>query len=421
MIAFFFYCATEKREITGQFDLSTLTSRRNGDYKKTQSKSQRVMISSDLHVVDYVTIVVYFIIVLAVGIIPSIYNKFIKHRLFPNDNNGGERSSSSEEELSFFLAGRSMGAIAVGASLFSSNIGSEHFVGLSGSGASEGIAIGWYEWSAVFILAVLAYIFVPLYLQSKIFTTPEFIEKRFNRYIRSYLAVLSLLFYVFTKISVTIFAVAILLELVLGWNVYVSSAVILFATGVYTITGGLSAVIYTEVLQTVVLVSGAIVLTILGFIKVGGLSNLMKSEPNSFHLFKPLNDPGLPWLGVLTGIPISGLQYWCGDQVIVQRVLSARSSNIAQTGCAIASILKILPVFILVMPGIISRHLYPEELAQNSDRAFPLLVMRIMPPFAKGLLISSMLAAAMSSLASVFNSASTIFVMDVYKLLRKRG
>jgi SSS family solute:Na+ symporter len=314
-----------------------------------------------------------------------------------------------------------MGFLAVGASLFSSNIGSEHFIGLSGSGASEGIAIGWYEWSAVFILAVLAYVFVPIYMRAKIFTTPEFIEKRFNRYIRSYLAILSLLFYIFTKISATIFAVAVLLDTVLGWNIYISSACILISTGIYTIAGGLSAVIYTEVLQTIVLIGGAVILTILGFIRAGGLGNLMQHEPNMFHLFKPINDSQLPWLGIVLGIWIPGLQYWCGDQVIVQRVLSAKSKVVAQSGCMLASLLKILPVFILVMPGIISRYLYPNEIAHDSNRAFPLLVMNIMPPFTKGLLISSMLAAAMSSLASVFNSASTIFVMDVYKLIRKQG
>jgi SSS family solute:Na+ symporter len=259
---------------------------------------------------------------------------------------------------------------------------------------------------------------VPIYLQSRIFTTPEFLEKRFNKHIRTYLAVLSMIIYIFTKVSVAIFSAAVVFDTILQLNIWVSATIILVATGVYTVAGGLSAVIYTEALQTVVLLVGAIILSILAYVQVGGLGGIMEKSPDKFHLFKPVTDKEFPWTGVLVGMPLSGIWYWCSDQVIVQRVLAAKNEGHAKTGCIFAAAMKISTMFILVVPGIIAGYLFPEEITQNSNAAFPLLVTKLMPPVLKGVMISAMLAAAMSSLASVFNSASTIFTIDIYKRIR---
>jgi SSS family solute:Na+ symporter len=258
-------------------------------------------------------------------------------------------------------------------------------------------------------------------MEALIFTTPEFIEKRFNKHIRTYLASLTLVIYIFTKISVTIYAGAILIDVVLGWNLWISAALIMVSTGVYTVFGGLSAVIYTEVLQTVVLLFGAVTLAILAFIQVGGLPNFINERPDYFHLFKPVQDKEFPWTGVLLGMPTSGIWYWCSDQVIVQRVLAAKNEGHAKTGCIMAAFIKISVMFVFVMPGCVAGQLFPAEIAKDSNIAFPLLVRELMPPVLKGIMVAAMLAAAMSSLAGVFSSASTIFTMDVYQRIRKNG
>jgi SSS family solute:Na+ symporter len=307
---------------------------------------------------------------------------------------------------------------AVGASLFCSNIGSEHFVGLAGTAAKEGIAVGWNEWTGIFMILVLAYIFVPIYFKTLVFTTPEYIEKRYNKHLRTYLAILSLVIYIFTKISVSIFAGALVMEVVLGWNQWISAAVMLIFTGLYTVLGGMSAVIWTEVLQTVILLVGGITISIICFTKVGGLPFLISQRPDLFHLFRPADDVSFPWTAVVFGMPVINLWYWCTDQVMVQRAFSAKNEGHAKTGSLLAAALKIPMMFILVMPGTVAGYLYPLEVARDSNTAFPLMVKRLMPPAVKGLMISAMLAAAMSTLASVFNSASTIFTMDIYQKFR---
>src|SRR5262249_33506478 len=216
-----------------------------------------------------------------------------------------------------------------------------------------------------------------------------------------------------------IFAGAIVLKAVLGWGMWQSSVALVVATGIYTIAGGLAAVIYTEVIQTVVLVVGALVLAIIGLTKAGGWSGLQASVPTDFfHMMKPANDKDFPWTGIFFGAPILGIWYWCTDQVIVQRTLSAKNIEQARGGTVMAGFLKILPVFMLVVPGMIARALYPDEMKVDSNAAFPLLVSRLMPTGLQGLMIAAMLAALMSSLSAVFNSSSTIFTMDFYKKLR---
>ena len=223
----------------------------------------------------------------------------------------------------YFLAGRNVGWFAIGASLFVSNISTEHFIGLAGSGASSGLAVGSFEWLACLILLILGWVFVPFYLRSNVFTMPEFLERRFSRGSAIYLASISIIAYVLTKISVHLWAAAIVLKGVVGWSPLQAAVILVVVTGIYTVAGGLSAVIYTEVVQTLVLLTGAIALTFIGMDKVGGFAGLRAAVPASyFHMVKPMSDPDFPWTGIFFGAPILGIWYWCTDQVIVQRVLS---------------------------------------------------------------------------------------------------
>jgi solute:Na+ symporter, SSS family len=316
---------------------------------------------------------------------------------------------------SYFLADRSVGWVAVGASLFATNISSEHFIGLAGSGASTGLAVGHFEWLAVLMTMILAWVFVPFYLRSGVYTMPEFLERRYGPACRWYLTTVSVLAYIFTKISVSLYAGALVLRLVVGWDFYTSATVMVIATGIYTIFGGLSAVIYTELLQAVVLLTGAITLTVLGLAEVGGMDGLRAAlPPDFFHMIKPASDPAFPWTGIFFGAPILGIWYWCTDQVIVQRVLGAKNEAHARGGALFCGLLKILPVFVLVLPGLIARALYPEI---RGDEAYPTLVVRLLPTGMIGLMVAALMAALMSSLAATFNSASTLITFDVYQKL----
>jgi SSS family solute:Na+ symporter len=266
------------------------------------------------------------------------------------------------------------------------------------------------------MVLMLGWVFVPFYLRSNVYTMPEFLERRYNSACRTYLASISLIAYLFTKIAVSIFAGAIVLKAVLGWGMVKSSLALVIATGIYTVAGGLAAVIYTEVIQTVILVAGALILAFIGLGKVGGWSGLQAAVPaDFFHMMKPPTDKDFPWTGIFFGAPILGIWYWCTDQVIVQRVLSAKDVGNAKAGTIVAGFLKILPVFMLIVPGMIARALYPQEMAADSNAAFPTLVVRLMPVGLQGVMVAAMLAALMASKASVFNSSSTIFTMDFYK------
>src|ERR1700741_1059294 len=303
---------------------------------------------------DLVIVGVYFAIVFGIGMYFA------------------RRERTSEE---YFLAGRNVGWFFIGASLFVSNISTEHFIGLSGTGASSGLAVGHFEWLACLILLILGWVFVPFYLRSNVFTMPEFLERRFNRASSVYLASISILAYIFTKISVHLYAAAIVLERVVGWDPLTAAVALVVATGIYTIIGGLSAVIYTELMQTLVLLAGAVILTFIGLSEVGGFSGLRAAVPaDYFSMIKPASHPEFPWTGIFLGAPILGIWYWCTDQVIVQRVLSARDEGHAKAGTIFAGFLKILPVFMLVLPGLIAFGLYPEQV-KKPDFAYPTLVL----------------------------------------------
>jgi len=342
---------------------------------------------------DNLIIIAYFLVVFGIGIFNS------------------RRQGTTSE---YFLAGHSVGWFAVGASLFSTNISSEHFIGLAGSGASSGLAVGCYEWSASFCLFILGWLFVPYYLKSKVFTMPEFLERRFNSKCRWYLTTVSIVAYIFTKISVHLFAGAILMRSVLGWDYLTTSILLVVATGIYTITGGLRAVIYTDLFQSFVLLTGAIVLTVLGLHEVGGFSGLRAAlPPDFFHMIKPASDPVYPWVGTIFGTMILGVWYWCTDQSIVQKTLSAKDSENARKGTFFCAALKILPVFVLVLPGLIAKALYPTVV--TGDNAYPTLVLRLLPRGLVGLMVAALLAALMSAMSSVLNSCSTLITMDVFR------
>jgi SSS family solute:Na+ symporter len=327
-------------------------------------------------------------------------------------------SRKEKSSTEYFLAGRKVGWVAIGASLFASNISSEHFIGLAGSGASRGLAVGHFEWIACFILLILGWAFVPFYLKSGVFTMPEFLERRYNKSSRMYLTSVSIIAYVLTKISVTLFAGGLLLHEILGWDIATSAIVMVIVAGIYTIAGGLRAIVHVDVLQSSVLIIGAAILTLFGLHEVGGFSGLQAKVPiDFFSMFKPLSDPDFPWTGIIFGAPILGVWYWCTDQYIVQRVLGGRNINHARSGTILAGFLKILPVFILVLPGVIALAYFNDP--SIGDKAYPALVAsKLLPTGVKGIVIASLLAALISSLASCFNSSSTLFTMDFYREFR---
>jgi solute:Na+ symporter, SSS family len=360
-----------------------------------------------LETIDLVIIAIYFLIVFGIGFYFA------------------RKGRTSED---YFLASRHVGWFAIGASLFVSNISTEHFIGLAGSGATSGLPVGAFEWLACFILLILGWVFVPFYLRSNVFTMPEFLERRFNRYCATYLASISIIAYIFTKISVHLYAAAKVLDQVTDWSPLTAAVILVVATGVYTIAGGLAAVIYTDLVQTLILLAGAIVLTVIGMERVGGFAGLRAAvPPGYFHMVKPIGHPDFPWTGIFFGAPILGIWYWCTDQVIVQRVLSARDEGHAKAGTIFAGFLKVLPVFLLVMPGLIAYTLYPQLLGvhgghvDNGDAAYPALVVNLLPAGLVGLMIAALLAALMGAMSSVFNSASTMVTLDFYKKFRPQA
>jgi SSS family solute:Na+ symporter len=354
---------------------------------------------TQLAAADILVIVMYFFVLLGIGY-------WAARR---------EKNVSAD----YFLASRDVGWLAVAASLFASNIGSEHLVGLAGTGAASGLAVGHFEWLACLILLLLGWLFVPFYLKSGVYTMPEFLERRFNPASRTYFTWVSIVGYVLTKISVTLFAGGVVMRAVTGFDIWTSATVLIIVTGLYTIMGGLRAVIYTEVMQAVVLIVGSATLAIIGLNAVGGWSGLHARIPaDFFSMWKPMSHPDFPWTGIIFGAPILGVWYWCTDQHIVQRVLAAKNISEARKGTIGAGFLKILPVFIFVLPGIIAAALYEDVRSGAADSAYPMLVTRLLPAGFKGLVLAGMLAALMSSLASAFNSCSTLLTWDVYRKMR---
>ncbi|MFQ6044963.1 MAG: sodium:solute symporter [Gemmatimonadales bacterium] len=329
-------------------------------------------------------------------------------------------TQKQETSTDYFLAGRHVGWFVIGASIFASNIGSEHIVGLAGTGAKTGVAMGLYELHS-WLALLLGWVFIPFYMRSRVFTMPEFLEKRYGPSARWFLSVIMLVGYVLTKVSVTVYAGAVVFQVLMGIDFWTGALVVVILTGAYTILGGLRAVLYTEAVQTVVLIAGSAIVTVLGLDAIGGWDNLVATAGRDhLNLFPPADHPEFPWPGMVVAPPIVGLWYWCTDQYIVQRALAARSEAQARRGTVWAAYLKLLPFFIFLIPGVIAFALARTgqiEL-ESADQAFPVLVKALLPVGLRGLVAGGLLAALMSSLAAVFNSCSTLFTMDVYKKLR---
>ncbi len=332
-----------------------------------------------------------------------------------------QERKKTETSAGYFLAGRHASWWVIGASLFAANIGSEHLVGLAGAGASTGAAMGQFELFAVPCLLILAWVFTPFFLRNGVFTMPEFLERRYSSTARWYLAVVSIIAYVITKISVTIFAGGIVFETLMGINFWVGATIVVLATGAYTFFGGLRAVLYTDFMQIFVIIAGSVLMTVFGLQKLGGWSEMQAiAGPEMMNMWKPMSDPDFPWTGVVFGVLVIGIWYWCTDQFIVQRVLSARNIDHARGGALFGAFLKILPLFIFVVPGLIAFCLNKKGMItlESADKALPTLILDLLPAGIRGLVVAGLLAALTSSLASVFNSCSTLITMDVYQRLK---
>ena len=341
----------------------------------------------------------------------------------------------------YFLSGRSATWLAIGASIFASNIGSEHLIGLAGAGATSGMAQAHWEIQGWMIL-ILGWVFVPFYERSMVYTMPEFLEKRYNKQSRSILTYLSLASYVLTKVSVTVMAGGLALQTLLGINFWVAAIALVVITAIYTVIGGMESVLKTSVLQTPILLIGSLVILYLGLKELGGWGVMMDTcsaqSVNEYGdtmttLMRDSHDKAFPWYGALFGSAIIGFWYWCTDQFIVQRVLSGKDQKQARRGTIFGAYLKLLPVFLFLIPGMIafaltkkpdsvigqqlSAALLPDASGalQNPDLAFPMLVNTLLPVGLKGVVICGILAALMSSLASLYNSSAMLYTIDIYK------
>ena len=397
-----------------------------------------------LHPVDWLVILGYFAIVFGIA-----WWAYLKEK-------------QSQTTTEYFLAGRNLGWWVIGAAVFSSNIGSEHLVGLAGSGATDGVAMAHYELHA-WCLLVLAWVLVPFYMRSQVFTMPEFLEKRFSPVNRTVLSLISLVAYVLTKLAVGIFAGGVVFAVMIPDvtfmgldSFWIGSIAVIVLTGLYTVMGGMRAVAYTSAIQTIILVVGSACVTYFGLKALGGWGELREwAGSEMFNLWKPMVPEGVtstwapvkeqtrmawyfndnyPWVGMLFCAPIIGLWYWCTDQYIVQRVLGAQNEQVARRGSICSAALKLLPVFIFIIPGMIGFALAKsgqndvlqqaffdangELVRDNAQQVFPMMVAEVLPIGVRGIVVAGLLAALMSSLAGAFNASAALFTIDFYSKLR---
>lgn len=368
----------------------------------------------NINTIDLTIIIIYLVGILLVGILS------VKLRKMTSEG--------------YFLAGRGLSWIVVGAALFASNISTIHLVGLAASGYNEGLVWGNFEWLASITLILLGLVFAPFYFKSKISTLPEFLEKRYGSTARTILAFIAIIGALFVHIGMSLYAGAVVFEAFFGINVLTSIVVISVITTIYTVLGGLKAVVVTESVQTVILILGAILLT--GFaiaaLPDAGVTNLAElkaqlkpGQLNMLHTKESLGmlgeggfESGLTWYACLLGYPILGLWYWCADQTIVQRVLGAKSQQAAQMGPIFAGFLKILPVFILVFPGVIAYVLFRDIIGTNANQALPVMIDQLLPTGLKGIMAATLLAALMSTIAAALNSSATLVAVDIVKRIK---
>ncbi len=323
------------------------------------------------------------------------------------------RKNSSRDSSGFFLGGRSITWPIIGASLFATNIGAEHLVGLSGDSYRYGLSAGLVELTTIITLGVACAILFPYYMKNRLFTIPEFLELRYNRRARTFFSGLMLVISIMTKLAFTLFAGALVLNSMLGWNIMSTIFYIGIAVAIFTIIGGFTAVAYTDALQVLIIIGGAAVMLIIGLVKVGGFDGLMEKAPMMMSIAKPYDDPVYPFWGILATAFYAGIFYWGMDQVNVQRVLAAPDLRNARWGAMFATLLKLLPVFIFAVPGVIAYALFPGELqGDQTKQTFVLLLNKLLPSGLRGLLMASLLAAMITSLIGVLNSVSTLVVRD---------
>lgn len=349
------------------------------------------MVDYTLHPLDISIILIYGVFVLYLG-----FKLAKKH----------------ETAEDYFLAGRSMAWPLVGISLFASNISSTTLVGLAGDSYSTGISVFNYEWMAAIVLVFFAIFLLPFYLRSKIFTMPEFLEKRFDGRSRNIFSVLTLFLNIVVDTAGSLYAGGLLMKLIFpNVPMWQTISVMALLAGIYTIAGGLAAVIYTDAVQTVLLMVGSVVLTIAAIVKIGSWENVTAiTPPDMLSLIRPMDDPGVPWLGLLTGVPILGFYFWCTNQFMVQRTLSAKNVTHGRLGALFAGFLKLPVLFIMVLPGTMARFLYPG--LSNPDMVYPTLIFDLLPIGFKGIVLAGFIAALMSQIDSTLNSASTLITMD---------
>ncbi|MCF7808797.1 MAG: sodium:solute symporter [Candidatus Marinimicrobia bacterium] len=353
------------------------------------------MVSYDLHTIDLTIIAVYavFIVILGVWL--------------------GKQHKNAED---YFLAGRSMTWSFIGISLFASNISSTTLIGLAGDAYSTGISVFNYEWFAVISLIVFAMFFLPFILRSQVYTMPEFLERRFDRRARNYFSLLTLFLNIVVDTAGSLYAGALMLKLIFPtiptWE---TIAVLAVVAGAYTIAGGLAAVIYTDTIQAILLVFGSIIIAVLAFDQVGGWAAITAEVPQSMlSLIRPLDDPGVPWLGLFTGVPLLGFYFWCTNQFMVQRMLSAKNLDHGRWGALFAGFLKLPVLFLMVLPGTFAILLYPD--LPKPDLVYPTLLFDLLPVGVLGLVLAGFIAALMSQIDSTLNSASTLVTMDFIRL-----
>ena len=353
---------------------------------------------------DLAIIVAYMVGILAVGVLSVRWKKMT-----------GE---------AYFLAGRSLGWVMIGAALFASNISTIHLVGLAASGYNEGLVWGNFEWMAAFTLVILSLFFAPFYFRNRIETLPEYLECRFNAAARSFLAFMAILGALFIHIGMSLYAGATVFKQFFGVDVVTSILIISIVTGIYTVLGGLKAVVVTETIQTVLLIGGSILVTALAIAALPeqGISTMAEFRaelrPRQLSMVWSDNSVGLAWYSVLLGYPVLGIWYWCTDQTIVQRVLAARSEHDAQIGPLFAGFIKVLPVFILVLPGVIGYVLFGDRIGDNANQVLPMLIQELVPTGLRGLISAGLLAALMSTIAAALNSCATLFAVDIVARVR---
>ncbi|MBN2376281.1 MAG: sodium:solute symporter [Sedimentisphaerales bacterium] len=339
----------------------------------------------------------------------------------------GLRKKKTEQADEYFLAGKSLKWPVIGLALFATNISTIHLVSLAEEGYTNGLAYGNFEWMAPFTLIILALFFAPFYIRSRVTTLPDFLEKRYSRASRDWLSLLSIISAIFIHIGFSLYAGAVVLEGMFGLNKMVSIVLIAGLTGLYTIVGGLLAVVVTESVQTLILLAGAIILTVISYVKVGGWGGLTEAiDPHLLTVLRPHGDSsGIPWYSIILGYPIIGIWYWCTDQTIVQRVLGAKDENHARVGPLFAGFIKVLPVFIFVLPGLIglaliNKGILPplplkEDGSADAAKTYSHMITNLLPVGIRGIVAAALMAALMSTVSGALNSVATLFSYDLYK------